>query len=77
MAGRQTCKNTHLCSVEIESGVANNGSHKLEAIQRWSAICHVWPWTLTCQKFLLCISSRGQDLHSHKKLNMYIYSFSS
>jgi len=30
--------------------------HALEAIQRWSAICRVWPWTLTYQKFLLCIS---------------------
>jgi len=29
---------------------------KLEAIQRWSEICCVWPWTLTYQKFLLCIS---------------------
>jgi len=27
-----------------------------EAIQRWSAICRVWPWTLTYQKFLLCVS---------------------
>jgi len=42
---------------------------KLEAIQRWSAICGVWPWTLTYQKFLLCISSQ--------KLNMYIYWFLS
>ena len=23
-------------------------------------------------KFLLCISSQGQDLYSHQKLNMYI-----
>ena len=50
---------------------------KLEAIQRWLAICRVWPWTLTYQKFLLCISSHGQDLYSHQKLNMYIYWFSS
>jgi len=50
---------------------------KLEAIQRWSAICRVWPWTLTYQKFLLCISSHGQDLYSNQKLNMYIYWFSS
>ena len=50
---------------------------KLEAIQRWSAICRVWPWTLTYQKFLLCISSQGQNLYSHQKLNMYIYCFSS
>ena len=28
------------------------------------------------QKFLLCVSSQGQDLHSHHKLNMYIYWFS-
>jgi len=28
-------------------------------------------------KFLLCISSQGQDLYSHQKLNMYIYWFSS
>ena len=28
------------------------------------------------QKFLLCISSQGQDLYSHQKLNMYIYWFS-
>ena len=34
---------------------------KLEAIQRWSAICHV------------CISSQGQVLYSHQKLNMHIY----
>ena len=33
--------------------------------------------TLTYQKFLLCISSQGQDLYSHQKLNMYIYWFSS
>jgi len=25
----------------------------------------------------LCISSQGQDLYSHQKLNMYIYWFSS
>jgi len=50
---------------------------KFEAIQRWSAICRVWPWTLTYQKFLLCISSQGQDLYSHRKLYMYIYWFSS
>ena len=45
--------------------------------QRWSAICCVWPWTLTYQKFLLCVSSQGQDLYSHQKINMYIYWFSS
>ena len=50
---------------------------KLEAIQRWSAICRMWPWTLTYQKFLLCVASQGQDLYSHQKLNMYIYWFSS
>ena len=50
---------------------------KLEAIQRWSAICRVWPWTLTYQKFLLCISSQGRDLYSHQKLNTYVYLFSS
>ena len=50
---------------------------KPEAIQRWSAICPVWPSTLTYQKFLLCISIQGQDLYSHQKLNMYIYWFSS
>jgi len=33
--------------------------------------------TLTYQKFLLCISSQGQDLYSHQKLNMYICWFSS
>ena len=49
----------------------------LETIQRWLAICRMWPWTLTYQKFLLCISSQGQDLYSHQKLNMYIYRFSS
>ena len=77
--------------------------YKLEAIQRWSAICRMWPlrlhhqllwqhclqnegWgklciilqlTLTYQKFLMCISSYGQDLYSHQKLNMYIYWFLS
>ena len=50
---------------------------KLEATQRCSAICRVWPWTLTYQKFLLCISSQGQDLYSHQKLNVCIYWFSS
>jgi len=40
----------------------------LETTQRWSVICRV---------FLLCISSQGQDLYSHQKLNMYIYWFSS
>jgi len=34
---------------------------KLEAIQKWSAICRVWPWTLTHQKFFLCISSQGHS----------------
>jgi len=53
-----------------------SGFYKLEAIQRWSAICCVWSWTLTYQKFLLCISSQGQDLYTHQKLNMYIYWFS-
>jgi len=28
--------------------------------------------TLNYQQFLLCISSQGQDLYSHQKLNMYI-----
>jgi len=55
----------------------HNAIIELEAIQRWSAICHVWSWTLTYQKFLLCISSQGEDLYSHQKLNMYIYWFSS
>jgi len=32
---------------------------------------------VTYQKFLLCVSSRGQDLYSHQKLNMFIYWFSS
>jgi len=41
--------------------------NKLEAIQKWSAICRVWPWTLTYQKFLLCVSSQGQDLYTHTK----------
>jgi len=50
---------------------------QLEAIQRLLAICRVWPWTLTNQKFLLCISSQGQDLYSHQKLNIYIYWFFS
>jgi len=45
---------------------------KLEAIQRWSAICRVWRWTLTYKKFILCIFSQGHDLYSHQKLNMYI-----
>jgi len=31
-------------------------SQKLGAIQKWSVICCVWPWTLTYQKFLLCVS---------------------
>jgi len=33
---------------------------------------------VTYQKFLLCISSQGQDLglYSHQKLNMYMYWFS-
>jgi len=46
--------------------------NQLEAFQRWSAICSVWPWTLTYQKFLLCISSQGQDLYSHQKLNVHL-----
>ena len=32
------------------------------------AKCFVWPWTLTYQKFLLCLSSQDQDLYSHQKL---------
>jgi len=51
-----------------EPGVEVEYSNKLEAIQRWSAICRVWPWILTYQKFLLCIL--GQDLYSHQKLDM-------
>jgi len=50
---------------------------RLEAIQRWSAICCMWLWTFIYQKFLMCISSEGQDLYSHQKLNMYTYWFSS
>jgi len=38
---------------------------KLDAIQRWSAICRVWPWTLTYQKVLLCFSSQGKALYAH------------
>jgi len=45
---------------------------QLEAIQRLSATLRV-----TYQKLLLCISSQGQDLYPHQKLNMYIYWFSS
>jgi len=37
----------------------------------------MWPWTLTYQKFLLCISSQLQDLYSYQKLNTYIYWFLS
>jgi len=32
---------------------------------------------LTIKNSFLCISSQGQDLYSHRKLNMYIYWFSS
>jgi len=32
---------------------------------------------LTYQKFLLCISSQGQDLYSHQKLNMCWFSSES
>jgi len=52
--------------------LTNKHTIKLEAIQRWSAICRVWPWTSTYQKFLLCISSQGQNIYSHQKLNMYL-----
>jgi len=71
---------TEVCNAMLlPSSSVERGHHwpKLEAIQRWSAICCVWPWTLTYQKFLLCISSQGQDLYSHQKLNMHIYWFSS
>jgi len=47
------------------------------SIQRWSAICRVWPWKIYYQKSLSCISSQGQDLYPHQKLNMYIYWFPS
>jgi len=50
---------------------------EVEAVQRWSAICRVWPWTFTYQKIFLCISSQGQDRYSDQQLNMYIYWFSS
>jgi len=30
--------------------------NELQAIQRCSAICRVWPWTMTYQKFLLHVS---------------------
>jgi len=45
-----------------------NHTSVAKTTQRWSAICQsVCPWTLTYQKFLLCISSQGQDLYSHTK----------
>jgi len=47
---------------------------QLEAIQRWSAICRVWPWTLTYQKSCRALP---WDTYSHQKWNMYIYWFSS
>jgi len=50
--GIELCANT--ASVHLNELVLLN--NKLEATQRWSAICHMWPWTLTYQKFLLCIS---------------------
>jgi len=52
-------------------------AHGVEAIQRLSATCRMWPWTLTYQKIPLCVSSQGQHLYSYQKLNMYIYWFSS
>jgi len=72
------CKNcidtVHFCATFASCHFANS---RLEAIQRCSAICRVWPWTLTYQKFHLCICSHGQDLYSHQKLNTYIYWFLS
>jgi len=47
---------------KLSATLSMNTVYKLEAIQRWSAICRVWPWTLTYQKFLLCISSQVQGL---------------
>jgi len=47
-----------LCGFRVMRTDRQTDKHtdKLETIQRWSAICRVWPWTLTYQKFLLCIS---------------------
>jgi len=67
------------CHMDLKIGhfLKNMHTLKLEAIQRWSAICRMWRWTLTYQKFLLCVSSQSQDLYSHQKLHMHIYWFSS
>jgi len=54
-------------AVKLIQSTTSTSYKQLEAIQRWSAICRVWPWTLTYQKFLLCISSQGQDLYTHTK----------
>jgi len=55
-----------------ESRLLESSCCKLKAIQRWSAMCRMWPWTMTYQKFLLCISSQGQDLYSHQKLYLLV-----
>jgi len=73
----KTCQFTTKCNLKSNKVLtAKQQKSKLEATQRWSAICRVWPSTLTYQKFLLCISSQGQDLYSYQKLNMYVYWFS-
>ena len=48
-------------SVENIHQLQQKHDQSLEAIQRLLAICRMWPWTLTYQKFLLCISSQGQN----------------
>ena len=54
-------------SYEVSSSSYHLLAEKLEATRRWSAICREWPWTLTYQKFLLCVSSQGQDLYSYQQ----------
>jgi len=39
---------------------------QLEATHRWSAICRVWPWTLTYQKFLCAFLARVKT-YTHTK----------
>jgi len=46
--------------------VYGNFEGGIEAIQRWSAICRVWPWTLTYQKSFCAFLARVKT-YTHTK----------
>ena len=71
------CNASGYSYARLDSVVCPFATKRLEAIQRWSGDMSRVTLNSDLSKFLLCISSQGQDLYSHQKLNMYIYWFSS